>query len=99
MDQRSDIRKALESLLTWLRNGSTVVGSDQVTQEFREKCLERAYVIASQDLAPALLDTDDVYNQHLVNLMDVSAMMQKQVIQRPLTRPAPMPRAAPLTAP
>lgn len=93
MDQQQrDARAALESMLTWLRNGATVVGSDPSTQEFREKCLERAYVIASQDLAPALLaaagqEADSVYNQHLSNLMDVSAMMQKQVIQRPLRRP------------
>ena len=84
-----DTRVALESMLTWLRNGATVAGADPVTIEFREKCIERAYVIASQDLAPALLggDADSVYNQHLHNLMDVSSMMQKQVIQRPLKRP------------
>jgi hypothetical protein len=91
-------RAALESMLEWLRNGATVVGKDPVTVEYRETCLERAYVIASQDLTPALLAVisskpfDSVYNQHLHNLIDVSAMMQKKTIMRPLLPPPPPPK-------
>ena len=74
----------LMDILTLLRNGATVVGSERHTAEFRELCLEQAYLRASQDLTPALAALDIVpeNNQHLNNLIDVSAMMQKKIITR-----------------
>lgn len=85
-------RADLESMLMWLRNGSTMVGNDPLNHQFREKCLERAYIIASQDLTPAILlalgqDPSSVYNQHLQNLIDVSAVLQKQTIMSPIYPP------------
>ena len=98
MDNTKIIQSALEETLMWLRNGATVVGNDAIIQKFRETCLERAYVIASQDLTPAWLASvdkqnqiDTVYNQHIYNLIDVSAMMQKKVIMRPLKPPSSVP--------
>jgi hypothetical protein len=72
------------TILTWLRNGAVVAGKDELTAEYRERCLEQAYLRMSQDLVPALaalgvLSTED---QRLGNLIDVSAMMQKKVITR-----------------
>jgi hypothetical protein len=73
-------------ILTLLRNGATVAGSDRQTAEYREKCLEQAYLLMSQDLVPALAALGVVpregEDQRLSNLTDVSAMMQKQVITR-----------------
>ena len=98
MDNTKAIQSALEEMLTWLRNGATVVGNDATIHKFRETCLERAYVIASQDLTPILLASvdrhakvDSVYNQHLHNLIDVSAMLQKKTIMQPLKPPPPLP--------
>ena len=109
----SALQTALEDMLVWLRNGATVVGNDPVTIAFRETCLERAYVIASQDVTPAVLAlgrppgapplgeaVDDVYHQHLHNLIDVSAMMQKKTIMAPLRRPLPpLPLLSPSPSP
>lgn len=75
-------------ILTLLRNGATVAGSDPQTAKYREKCLEQAYLLMSQDLVPALAALGIVPqdctgdDQRLGNLIDVSAMMQKQIITR-----------------
>ncbi len=80
----STLKKPLISMLTWLRDGAIVAGSEQRTADFRERCLEQAYMTACQDLTPALvalgvLGDDD---QRLNNLIDISAMVQKAVITR-----------------
>jgi hypothetical protein len=78
---------ALHDALLWLRNGAIAAGSDPLTADYRESCMERAYVIVSQDLLPALVTLGIVpvppHDQKLSNLADVSAMMQKKVITRP----------------
>ncbi len=84
MNTTTAIKTQLMSVLTLLRNGAIVAGDEQHTTEFRERCLEQAYMIASQDLTPALvalgiLRDDD---QCLNNLIDMSAMAQKAVITR-----------------
>jgi hypothetical protein len=78
--------KIIREILTMLRNGATIAGPDPQTAEYREKCLEQAYLMMSQDLVPELTmlgvlpkDGDD---QRLSNLIDVSAMMQKKIITR-----------------
>ena len=78
------MEKIIRDILTLLRNGATIAGSDPQTAEYREKCLEQAYLFTSQDLVPELvglgiLSQDD---QRLSNLIDVSAMMQKKIITR-----------------
>ena len=77
------LQSSLESMLSWLRNGSVLVGDDPEINNFRELCLERAYTIASQDITPALAATSAVIpNQSISNLADVSAMMQKKALKR-----------------
>jgi hypothetical protein len=99
------VNRALFDILSWLRNGATVTGSDGRVTVFREQCLEQAYVIMSQDLVPALAalglvptrpdcnhqdvrspNTErivELEDQRMGNLIDISSMMQKQIIQRP----------------
>lgn len=75
----------LIQVLMLLRNGATVAGCDAHTAEYRERCLEQAYLIVSQDLIPALAGlgvSPRDGDQRLSNLIDVSAMMQKMVITR-----------------
>lgn len=78
----------MKQLLTWLRNGSIVSGEDADTAHYREKCLQRAYVIASRDLLPLLGTLGAIQNLEddvgLGNLADISSMVQKQVITREL---------------
>lgn len=73
------MKSAIKALLIWLRNGASIVGDDEVTIKYRETCLERAYVILSQDIVPHLEDVSE--DESIMNLVDVSSMMQKKTIQ------------------
>ena len=78
--------KIIRNILTLLRNGATIAGTDPQTAEYREKCLEQAYLFMSQDLVPELAGLGvlpkEGCDQRLSNLIDVSAMMQKKIITR-----------------
>ena len=84
MDNNKKTSQVVHNILKLLRNGATVIGTDTHTLEYRETCLEQAYLIMSEDLIPELaslgiVTTDD---QRLNNLIDTSSMMQKKVITR-----------------
>jgi hypothetical protein len=74
------LQASFENMLMWLRNAAVVVGNDPLINEFKDSCIERAYVIASQDVTPAILGQHP--KQEVRNLIDVSAMKQKQIIMR-----------------
>lgn len=73
-------------VLTLLRNGAVVAGDDKYAAAFRERCLEQAYLRLSEDVIPQMIADGCLASQdgntHLLNLMDVSAMLQKRVIVR-----------------
>lgn len=83
---RHSVVNTLLGILAILRNGATVVGDHEFTHDFREKCIERAYVLTSQDLVKALVGLGVIpaveEDQRLTNLIDVSHVLQKHVIMR-----------------
>jgi len=69
-----------------IRNGAVCVGTDDVTQQYRQNCLEQAYWRLCHELAPILLSNGLLSSsQELLNLLDTSAMIQKRLI-RPVSQ-------------
>lgn len=80
-DKRA-FEKEFWNITETIRNGAVCVGTDAVTQQYRQNCLEQAYWHLCHELAPILLSNGLLSNtQEWLNLLDTSAMIQKRLIR------------------
>jgi|TARA_B110000305_G_C19399634_1_gene619411 hypothetical protein len=76
-----DLNNHMIELLSMLRNGSIVSGSEEHTNIYRQRCLQKAYFTLCTNISGILLDMNILEDtQPVRNLLDITAMYQHQLI-------------------